>query len=133
MLGAVVASALVGLLAVHTRRSFAWGDPMVALMLVSAGLMVVMCGDLLFDGRWLAAAFTAPWPRRSSSRRRSWGASRHRASARTPTRTTTRGGGGGGFPPRSPPPCRRPGPGLDWDEFDALRESWARRGSRSGV
>lgn len=135
MTGAVVASAVLGLLALRTRRSFAWDDPMIALMLVSAALMVVMCASLLSGGQWLAALFVAPMavavavPAYRLGRLH--GAPKRQRDDDADDEDGG-GGGGGGTPPDDP----RPGPpdsGIDWDRFDELREAWARSGSRTRV
>lgn len=98
MPGVLVASALLLVLAVRTRRSFAWDDPMCALVLVAAGLMVVMCGSFAAGGRGWAALFlgvlTAPL-------------------AVVAVELA-----------RVPPPVRGRS-GVDWERFDAERAAWA--------
>lgn len=130
MLGAVVASAVIAQLALRTRRHFAWDDPMIAAMLVSASLMVVMCSSLLFDGRWKGALFLAPLAAVVVVPAVILG----REPAPVPKRREEPdedddGGGGGGPPPEDPRPGP-PEPGIDWDGFDELRESWGRSGAR---
>ncbi|MCW3010072.1 MAG: hypothetical protein JWO90_476 [Solirubrobacterales bacterium] len=129
MLGALVASALLGLLAVRTRRAFAWDDPMCALMLVTAGLMVVMCASLLLDGRWVAALFTAPMAAAMAVPAILLGRVRPRAT-RPPEEPEDDDGPGGGGPPEDPGPGPQE-PAIDWERFDTARAAWGRRsGSR---
>lgn len=137
MTGAVVASSMLGLLALRTRRSFAWDDPMIALMLVSAALMVVMCSSLLFDGQWKAALFMSPLagalvvPAILLGRLPGAPPSRQQDDADDDD-AGGGGGGGGGTPPEDPRPGP-PEPGLDWDRFDEVRESWRRPRTPAGV
>lgn len=129
MLGAVVASAVIALLALRTRRHFAWDDPMIAAMLVSASLMVVMCSSLLFDGRWKGALFLAPLAAAVVVPAVILGREPAPPPKRRDDDEEEDGGGGGGPPPEDPPPGP-PEPGLDWDHFDELREAWRRSGAR---
>ena len=130
MVSAVLASAVVGLLAFRTRRSFEWEDPVIALMLVSAGLMVVMCAALLLDGQWRGAAFMAPMAALVAVPAVVLGRKPSAAPPRLRDDDDGEGGGGGdGASPEEPPPGP-PLPAIDWGRFDELRETWRRSPSR---
>ncbi len=125
------ASAVLGLLVRPTTRYVAWAGRACALaVLTSLGLALVSVA-LMAAGEWevpvwtLSLAATALVP--------AWWLGRAPGSQDDPGEgdpgsDDESGGGGGGLrkPPEEPPPAP-PSPGLDWDAFDDLRESWAVR------
>jgi hypothetical protein len=125
MLDVLVISAVLGVIAVRTRRRFAWDDAVPALMLISAGLMVVMTGSLALDGRWLGAAFMTPLTAAVVAPALILGRVPPPPPARKPDDGDDEDDGPGGGPPRDPPPDP-PGGGIEWDRFDEARETWAR-------
>jgi hypothetical protein len=134
MTGALVASAACGLLLLRTRRVFAWGDPMIRLMLVAAALMIVMCAALLLGGHWKAALFLAPLAGSVVVPAFVLGRVPHppARNADDPEDDDGSGGGGGGTPPEDPPPAP-PAGGLDWERFDEARASWGRPRTPTGA